>query len=50
MQNMEEKNQACKIKAHKKILSLNNSLKGSQMILETTNIQTNERETCIIKL
>jgi hypothetical protein len=47
---MEEKNQACKIKAHKKILSLNNSLKVSQMILETTNIQTNERETCIIKL
>jgi hypothetical protein len=24
-------------------------LKGSQMILETTNIQTNEKETCIIK-
>jgi hypothetical protein len=29
------KNQACKLKAHKNILSLNNSLKGSQMIWET---------------
>jgi hypothetical protein len=49
MQKMEEKNQACKFKAHQKILSLNNSLKSSQMIWETTNIQTNERETCIMK-
>jgi hypothetical protein len=43
------KNQACKFKEHQKILSLNNSLKSSPMIWEMTNIQTNERETCIIK-
>jgi hypothetical protein len=50
MQKMEEKqNQACKFKAHQKILSLNKSLKSSQMIWETTNIQPNERKTYIIK-
>jgi hypothetical protein len=46
---MEETNQACKFKAHENILSLNASLKSSQMIWETTNIKTNERETYIIK-
>jgi hypothetical protein len=49
MQKMEEKNQACKFKACQKILSLNNHLKISQMIWEMTNIQTNGRETYIIK-
>jgi hypothetical protein len=47
---MEEKqSQACTIKAHNFFLSLNESLKSSQMIWETTNIQPNERNTYITK-